>query len=343
MNFKIGKKINIIIPCGLLNIVDPVEIDRFVRFKLQLESISRINYPLNNIQYTFVEVGEKPRLAETIKKTLPFSKYLFYDKHMFGFNQIVLWNNAIETFPDFDFYVFSHSDILFPKNLHEVLNRRLVDEDKNYYAFRYNFNYKPLTQIATNKSILQTLDETPTTKAEQSSVDYGYKYILDTYKMPFNFKLNYLKFFNLPEMFQIQQEPKWIGESFTCVSKKNFYKLKLQPILSYNNDVAIRDLSVINGIQSEWLNNELIILHMLGLDDSGEFFYKKDRKNFEILPDILGKYPELAHWGLFRFQKDNIPYIKGLDVKFIYNEYIKDKMTLYNQEDFWNFLYKENG
>lgn len=191
--------------------------------------------------------------------------------------------------------------------------------------------------------MLDDLNKAPKTLVETTCHDYGLKYVMDTYNKTYDPKLKYLKLTQVPLSVQIQQEPKQIGESFMCISKTNWEKLQLDPVLSYNNDVAIRDLTVIKGIDFEWLNDDMIIYHMLGLDDEGINFERKDKANFTVLIDILSRHPELSHWGLFRFQKENIPYLWNLDSKKIYDEYIKGKMNLYNQEDFWDFIYKENN
>ena len=63
-----------------------------------------------------------------------------------------------------------------------------------------------------------------------------------------------------------------------CLSKHTWDKLSINRETSYHNDVVIRDLSALNNIKHEWLNNELIFIHMRGIDDS----LKSIEKDFEI-------------------------------------------------------------
>jgi hypothetical protein len=311
-------KINIVISCGLLSVTDPIEIDRFRRFKAQLENINDIGYN-ENIKWIFCELGKQPKLESTIKNKVPFAKYIYYNSEKF--NQINIWKYVENVYNDYDFIIFSHSDILFSKNLNEALNSRITNPEKNYYAFRFQTN-NPYAKI-------------PTACFEHTfeKEDYGYRYILEKFGKKYNTKYKSL----VVDSSDIAQYANSVPESFMCISKKNIQKIfpVLYPEVNFNNDVVIRDLSVTLGIESEWINDSIILVHMRGIDDNTD----KESGNIECHYQIIQKYPELQHYGLWKFENRFIPFLQKEECKFVYENFIKEKAVIKNESDLRKFIY----
>lgn len=308
-------KINIIISCGLLSLTDPIEIDRYKRFILCLEYNSKIEIP-DNINLIFAEFGEEPRLRDVISKYYNGKhKYLFYSSKD-KFDQVELWKASLLTWTDFDFAGFLHSDIVLTNNFYNVLNKRLNNENTNYYGTRFHL-YNNLNKLNLNKIKFDWIE----------CNDYGFKYILDINNKgdwySDRMKISYYDS-NIPG---IIQNPSQIPSAFICLSKKSLYKINLDRIISYHNDVMIRDFSIMEGINFEWINDEIIFLHLNGKDDE----LKTLSADYEMTKKIIKKYSELSYYGFFRFRNDFIPYIQNIDKKFIFNNYIKNKMQ-YSKE-----------
>jgi hypothetical protein len=323
-----SKKINIIVSCGFLNIKDNIEVDRFSRFKLQLQNIKQLGEIPENIKWTFAEFGDKENnMHDLIRQYIPNCNYTFVmKKENERFNQVKLWETSINEFPS-DFYIFVHSDILFSKNFYEALNKRIVDEDKNYYAFRYNcYEIYDILNILNNSIEIRNLQ----------CDDYGFKYILDKNKKRYDNVFPSMVFKN--PGFNINQNAGQIPQSFICVSDKNIKKFDLNKMkdFSYNNDTIIRDLSVVYNINHEWVNNDLILIHLQGLDD----MLKSNEKEYETTLSIIKNYNELSHFGMFRFHKDNIPYLNKQESKFIYENYLYQRGTVWNEQELKDFIYK---
>lgn len=310
-------KINIIIPCGIMDLKDEIEIDRLKRFQLQLQNIKEIPNKTDNINWIFCEFCiDNPKLENTIKQYLPDAKYCAY-RSKNKFNQIACWYFVNSNFSDYDFSIFSHSDILFSKNLYTVLNKRIKDKNTNYYSFRMNTFINNINVLDLELGQQQiTVD------------DLGMKYILESNNIEYinSFNVNTYRPIKIDSMLNQKQlsdyfvkENNQISESFICLSKESFKKLDLSPDVSYHNDVVVRDLSIIAGIKYEWIHDEICLIHMLGKD-----LYKSISDDFDTTFEILKYYPELAHFGLFRFHPKYIPFIveNKLNVKAIYENYI---------------------
>lgn len=309
-------KIDIIIPCGITDIKNEIEIDRFKRFKLQLQNIKEIPNKPDNINWTFCEFGTDSRLEKTIKNYLPNANYCFYNSSD-KFNQITCWYVSKNFLSNSDFLIFSHCDILFSKNLYDVLNRRINNKNCNYYSFRMNSFVNDLS-ILDNELI----------SYEINCSDMGMEYVQKSNGEQYTEKFNVKSYLPIHIDSMLNQNPNsdyfikennQISESFICISRETFEKLDLSPEASYHNDVVVRDLSIICGLSHEWIHDEICLIHMLGKD-----LYKASSDDFDTTLKILEHYPELAHFGLFRFHPNYIPYIlkSRLNVQNIYDNYI---------------------
>ncbi len=324
-------KINIIVPCGILDIKDRIEVDRYARFLKMLTHIQSLGKTPSNINWVFAEFGEKNRVHTAIRKYTD-GNYIFCERHNNEpFNQVKLWEDAIRAFPA-DFHIFTHSDILFSKDLYEVLNKRIKEKNKNYYAFRF--------AVATPENILDIFNE-PQVLTTLQCEDVGMKYVLEKMNKQYINKFPARVFHSeVGKKFPINQTPNQIPQSLICLSdetlkKFDFEKLKL---LSYNNDTIIRDLSILYGIEHEWVNDDLIVLHMHGLDD----MIKSNGKEYETVLNVVKTYPELSHAGVFRFHKDNIPYLDKDETKKIYENYLSGgRGVVWNEQDLRNYIYEE--
>lgn len=308
-------KINILIPCGVLN-GSIIEIDRFKRFKLQLENISKIPDKTQNINWFFCEFGNENKLEKTIKKIVPFANYIFYKSNE-KFNQIDCWNYSINIMGDFDFVIFSHSDILFSNNLYNILNKRLIDKNKNYYSFRLNAFVNDLN-ILNNELKDYNIN----------CSDLGLEYLCDLKNIEYKEKFQIKGYCDIVVDSSFKQtigsnilfkENNQIPESFICLSKDNIFKLNLNSNASYHNDVVIRDLSILKDIKFEWVHDDICLIHMLGLD-----LYKSPENDFDSTLKIIQQYKELSHFGVFRFHPNYIPYLKNLDLNKVYKYRKKD-------------------
>lgn len=319
-------KISIIIPCAILDTNNKIEIDRFSRFQEQLRNIASIPNKPDNIRWVFIEVYEtKPLLRDTISKFVPNSICFEHKKPVEQkFNQVKLWYDYVDRANsdgwEDDFIVFTHSDILFSKNLYKVLNSRVIDKSKNYYAFRYD-TMKRDREITNNEVGIRELP----------CSDYGFDYILEHHGFSPTNSIISAYYINTDTIVNIQ--PKQIPESFMCISLDNFKRFDREKLTvgTYHNDVVIRDLSVVYGIKHEWLNDELVLLHMRGLDDMN----KTVKSDYNTTEEIIKNIPELQHFGMFRFHPRFLPYMKTIDKRYIYEKYIKNKVPQqYSPEGF---------
>jgi hypothetical protein len=317
----------IIVPCALLS-KSKEEIERFQSFRFMLDRINSIKNQPKNIKWVFCETYiDTPKLEKTIisrVKNLQINKnFLYCSLQNNAVDQIKIWNYVVANF-EFDFVIFTHSDILFSSNLYDVINSRIIDIDKNYYAFRFDI---------TKYQNFGNIDDIKKQKINDF-YDFGFKYVKDTVG------LKYCSYFEMAVPSQLSiYSPKHIPESFIAMSKKSFNRIGASEFISYHNDVLVRDISAINRIDEEWLNDELILLHLRGIDDAK----KTIEKDNQIQQQIIEKYPQLWFYSLFRYDnRFNTIIDKNRDkAKYIFENYIDEKMQTINQDKLRCFLYEK--
>ena len=304
-----GMRINIVVACGLLDVNDTIEIDRFKRFRKTLELNSQIVNPYSDITWTFAEFGNESKLKSTILSKFPDANYVFVE-NTGKFDQVALWNKVIEKYNDCDFYCFLHSDIVLHPDIYNVLYRRLQDKAVNYYASKFNY-YSDINGLA-------ELIDGGCYVDDSYNDDYGFKYVLDQSNQLYKTNYTVLKY----NINTNQQQFSLVPDSFMCISNDTISKIDFKNIVSYHNDVIIRDKSALCGVGYEWLNDELVFVHLNGKDDA----IKTANKDYECTEYIIKNMPELAHYGLFRFREDFLQYMANIDIKNIFDNYIEYKM-----------------
>jgi len=331
------KNISIIIVCGYLNDSE-LEKDRLIKFSKCLKAINNLKFQgFDNV--IVAEYGYENRLEKFVGKNLDVTnipyEYIFVKKEGQYYNQSLPKNAASELSKN-EILLYINSDIILQPNCLDVI-KNAYNDDQNYFGVcaRHDVFLKNtevdnfIIDIAnSNKYKLQTI----------VMQDPGWYYAMKHKPInPINLHINTF----LDEKYKNNiiydfLSGYFVFGDFMVMTKEMYNNCKFDEDCFALTDVYLRDRLLNMNYPVKFLHNETTCFHLCGTDYMGQT-KENDPKRDRLHQDqifLAEKYPELRHWLVFGFHKENLDKI----LKYYQKQEVIDMIDNYKTELYWQYF-----
>ena len=326
--------VSLIIVCGYLDNSE-LEKDRLLKFLKCLKAINKIPF-LGKDEVIISEYGNEKKLEKIVSNILkvPY-QYVFTKKEDKFYNQSIAKNVASELSNN-EILFYINSDIILQNNCFEVIKSKYQNlENKFIVCARHDvfLQNEEVDQFIDNINI-ESNYHLQNIKLQDPGWYYALK-ILPKDGLDLHIKAIYLQNYHRKIMFDFMSGYFVFGD-YMVMTKEMYNNCKFDEGCYALTDVYLRDRLLHLGYPVEFIHNETSCFHLCGIDYMGQM--KEDDPKRERLHNdqqyLTEKYPELRHWLVFGFHKENILQI----MKYYSKEEVADIINNYRTEVFWKYF-----